>query len=346
MAGERFAVSSEQIRAHARNVETVRDRFAAVQTASAAISQDDAAYGLLCGWIAAVLAGRHARQDELFAYVEENLTLAAAGLRRTRRHLRRRRQRHRRVPEIDEKHGGYGTDPPVTDASLVAGVRSTRKPWTGSGLANGVHDLVDAIDSGSWVDEALAGVCLLGPEIVSDVLDPFEALFSNGFGWAMEHFAPLREILDKLTGIPDQVAADANTWNNMAQTLDGMATELGSRLVDDTPAWRGQATEAYQSVMGNNVDALGGLAGISAAMSSATQAAGNLVQFTREIVRDLIADLVDRAVTWLIEAIFVVTIPVAVAQITAAVAKWVGRIFTYVTALVTSLTNLKALLNG
>jgi hypothetical protein len=93
------------------------------------------------------------------------------------------------------------------------------------------------------------------------------------------------------------------------------------------------------------VEAVGGLAAISAAMAEATQGAGGLVEQTREIVRDLIADLVARVIVWAVEAIFVVTIPVVAAQIVAAVVKWAARIFTYTTALITSLTNLNKLLN-
>ncbi|MFE9694568.1 type VII secretion target [Micromonospora sp. NPDC005806] len=78
-----FEVDAEQIRAHARNVDTLRGRFDAIKTASAHIAQDDSAYGLLCGWISAVLEGRHNRQDELIAYVEENLSLVVQGLRKT-----------------------------------------------------------------------------------------------------------------------------------------------------------------------------------------------------------------------------------------------------------------------
>ncbi|MFG2058475.1 type VII secretion target [Micromonospora sp. NPDC048930] len=78
-----FAVDAEQIRAHARNVDAVRGRFDAVKTASAHIAQDDSAYGLLCSWMPAILEGRHKRQDELIAYVEENLSLVVAGLRKT-----------------------------------------------------------------------------------------------------------------------------------------------------------------------------------------------------------------------------------------------------------------------
>lgn len=76
-----FAVDTDQIRAHAANVEAVLDRFDAVKAASAHIAQDDQAYGLLCGWISGVLEGKHTRQDELIAKVAENLRLVAAGLR-------------------------------------------------------------------------------------------------------------------------------------------------------------------------------------------------------------------------------------------------------------------------
>lgn len=81
--GDGFAVSAEQIRAHASKVEQIQARFDAVKSASAHIQQDDQAYGLLCGWIAGVLESRHARQNELSDFVAENLSLAAESLRAT-----------------------------------------------------------------------------------------------------------------------------------------------------------------------------------------------------------------------------------------------------------------------
>jgi len=80
---EGFQVEVDQIRAHAGHIDALRARFDAVRAASAHIAQDESAYGLLCGWIAAVLEGRHTRQDELIAYVEENLLLVADRLRQT-----------------------------------------------------------------------------------------------------------------------------------------------------------------------------------------------------------------------------------------------------------------------
>ncbi|WP_433271626.1 type VII secretion target [Actinosynnema sp. CS-041913] len=78
-----YAVDVEQIRGHAANIEALKARFEAVKAASSHISGDDQAYGLLCGWISGVLEGRHVQQDEVVAYVEENLALAAESLRQT-----------------------------------------------------------------------------------------------------------------------------------------------------------------------------------------------------------------------------------------------------------------------
>lgn len=233
----------------------------------------------------------------------------------------------------------------MTDNSLIAPVASSREVWTGSGLADSIEGLVDAIKSEGWVDDALAGATL-GVEVAATVMDPVSALLANGLGWAIEYFDPLREALDELTGKPDVVRAHAATWNNMSAELHDMAADLKASLANDVPGWQGQAADAYQRLMANNVEALGGLAAISAAMAAATEGAGGLVEMTRELVRDLIADLVARVIVWAAEAIFVVTIPVIASQIAAAVVKWAGRILTYTTGLITSLTNLTKLLNG
>jgi hypothetical protein len=75
-----FHVDSSQVRRHASNVKAVRDQLTAIKEASRAISQDAAAYGMLCAWIGAVLERRHVGQDRLYAFAEENLQLAADAL--------------------------------------------------------------------------------------------------------------------------------------------------------------------------------------------------------------------------------------------------------------------------
>jgi uncharacterized protein YukE len=233
----------------------------------------------------------------------------------------------------------------VTNSSLVTTSTTTRTAYTGVSLADGFQGLYQSVQGGGWVDGMLAGGSLVG-DAAATVIDPFSALLANGLGWVMEHFEPLREMLDKLTGIPDKVVAHAETWANMAGALQTMADDLRSSLAADLPGWDGTAAESYRSMMTSNVDGFGGLTLLADTMSAATRAAGNLVQFTRDIVRDLICDLVARVIVWATEALAIVTIPIVTVQIISAVSKWCARIFGYTGALINSLQNLTALMEG
>lgn len=71
---------SGQIVRHAGQIEAVRLRFVAVHRASAVVVGDETVYGRLCRWIIDTVLEKHARQDELVEYVEENLRLIVAGL--------------------------------------------------------------------------------------------------------------------------------------------------------------------------------------------------------------------------------------------------------------------------
>ena len=84
--GDGYTVDADELRKHAGSLDSLKERFAAVKSASSHIAQDDQAYGLLCGWISAIMEGRHQKQDELIAYVEENLTIASVALRASADH--------------------------------------------------------------------------------------------------------------------------------------------------------------------------------------------------------------------------------------------------------------------
>lgn len=76
-----FNVEAEQLRAHAGNIDAVKQRFAKVKSASSHITADSQAYGVLCGWISGVLEGRHTDINAVIATVENNLELVAKELR-------------------------------------------------------------------------------------------------------------------------------------------------------------------------------------------------------------------------------------------------------------------------
>src|SRR5690606_24515916 len=146
----------------------------------------------------------------------------------------------------------------MSDNPLIATPTSTRTAWTGLSLAESFQGVYQAVNSGSWVNQLLAGGAFAA-EVVSTILDPFSALLANGLGWAMEYFEPLREMLDQLAGNPDQVTAHAETWNNISGELSSIASDLQDGLASDIPDWQGDAATSYHMMMINNVDALGGL---------------------------------------------------------------------------------------
>ena len=117
----------------------------------------------------------------------------------------------------------------VSNSSLVATSTTTRTAFTGITLADGFQGLHQSVQGGNWVDPILAGGSFVG-DAAATVIDPFSALLANGLGWVMEHFEPLREVLDKLAGMPDKVTAHAQTWANMAGALQSLSEDLSSSL--------------------------------------------------------------------------------------------------------------------
>ncbi|SDD85546.1 type VII secretion target [Glycomyces harbinensis] len=82
MAGS-IEVITDDLRAHAANIESVRERFAAVLSAIDSVSQDNEAYGIICQFLPPILAGRQEDQKELTTMAQENLELLAQALRAT-----------------------------------------------------------------------------------------------------------------------------------------------------------------------------------------------------------------------------------------------------------------------
>ena len=229
------------------------------------------------------------------------------------------------------------------DNSLIAEEVSTREVWSGSGLLEGAQGVADAILAESWVDVGIGSIGL-GFEVIGASMDPFSALLSNGLGWAMEYFEPMREALDFVSGKPDLVTAHSNTWYNMSEELYSVWEDLGSALSKDLPGWTGEASERYQALMGYNVEAIGGLSGTASAMGAATQGACGLMMITRELIREFIADCIAKCIVWCAEAAGIVTAPAVAVGVVGAVIEWCGTIFSWVMAFIASYQNLKLLL--
>jgi RHS repeat-associated protein len=222
--------------------------------------------------------------------------------------------------------------------------------WSsGLHLVEAITEAKSGIESGSWVDASI-GVGGAALEGLGFVLDPVGSLVSMGVAWLIEHVKPLSDALDWLAGDPDQIAAYAQTWANVATR----AGESGQALVDavgrEVAEWSGTAAEAYRGHVGEQATALGGIAEAAAGIGEAVQGSGELVAAVRMIVRDLVAEcvaiLAARLPMWTAKIAGTLggATPWVVAEVAGLVAKWAARISRFLDGLIRSLANLFPLL--
>jgi uncharacterized protein YukE len=217
-------------------------------------------------------------------------------------------------------------------------------PWAGVWIAEDIETIIAGVKSGSWIDTSLGAVSA-GLDALAFVSDPIGSLLQYGVAWIIEHVKPLSEALDWLAGDPGQIAAHAQTWRNVAGSLRDRSADLDRSARWNTGDWTGAASDAYRTWSGQQKDAVGALAGAADTMAAITEGAGMLVAGVRMMVRDAIAVLVSRLITYAAEEAFSfgLATPLVVEQVTTLCASWGARIAKWLRGLVSSLTHLRGL---
>jgi uncharacterized protein YukE len=223
--------------------------------------------------------------------------------------------------------------------------------YTGAGIVEDVHDLVSGFRSGSWIDQSLGGVAT-SLDLLGACVDPLGTVASWGVSWLLEHVKPLSDALDWLAGDPDQIAAYAQTWRNIAETTGGGAQDLRRAVAAVLAGWQGTAADSYGYHTDAYSQALAGLGEATSGIAMIVEGAGLLVALVRGLVRDLIAEFVSvlavRLPEWLTEEGLTlgVATPWVVAQISALVAKWTAKIARLLHGLTASVRRLMPMLRN
>jgi hypothetical protein len=232
---------------------------------------------------------------------------------------------------------------------LIAPREDSTRWFSGIFLAEDIDSLMASFAGGSWIDSTIGGIAA-GLDALAFVTDPLGQLVAWGAGWLIEHLKPLSDALDALAGDPDQIAAYAQTWKNVAGAMDGARTTLHDGVAGQIAEWVGTAAETYRGFSKEHEDTLAALAKATAALSEITAGAGLLVATVRMMVRDLIADFVSvlavRLWEWLAEEGLTLGFgtPWVIAQVTTLAGKWVGRIAHLLDGLISSLRRLTPLI--
>ncbi|MEU4247101.1 RHS repeat-associated core domain-containing protein [Amycolatopsis sp. NPDC026612] len=221
----------------------------------------------------------------------------------------------------------------------------TNPAFSGASLLESAGDLKAAIDSGDWAAGALAATSA-GLDALGAVMDPFGTILAQGVGWLMEHVGPLKEALDALAGDPGQISAHAETWQSVGTQLAEIGTDLTAMAAADTPSWTGPAADAYRERTADTVKLL--LASQNAAEGAAggVRAAGELVAAVRSLVRDTIAELVGRMISWALQVLGTLGFGLTwvVPQVTRAVASTATKIASLTGRVIDALHRLMPLL--
>ncbi|MGW4528046.1 RHS repeat-associated core domain-containing protein [Amycolatopsis sp. NPDC004378] len=228
---------------------------------------------------------------------------------------------------------------------LVAPVQDSTTAVSGVPLLEDATSLKSAIESGDWASVAMGAVGT-ALDALTAVMDPFGAVFAAGVGWLIEHVGPLKAALDGLTGNADEIAAQAQTWTNVAKELEGVSTELVDMVEKDLGGWSGPAAEAYRKRAADTSMLIASAQKGCEGASSGVKTAGEVVAAVRTLVRDIIAELVGHLISWALQVVFTLGIGMTwvVPQVIAAVAKTASKIASLTTKLVKALKALMPLL--
>ena len=167
----------------------------------------------------------------------------------------------------------------------------------GAGPIDSVTGAATAISDGNWAQGLLSGAGAVG-DAAEVIADPLAALASAGVGWLMEHVDFLKEPLDAVTGDKAAIDAIGTSWDNVSEQVREASQNLTKAVQKDAESWEGTASAAYQAASALHTENL-------QAVATAASAAGTLVDMcgiVLTVVRDIIRDLISKAVGELIAA--------------------------------------------
>ncbi|ACQ79138.1 rhs protein [Beutenbergia cavernae DSM 12333] len=234
----------------------------------------------------------------------------------------------------------------MTGNSLVVSPTES-SPLAGTLLVESVSDLSTSLANGDWLAAGMAGAST-ALDTVATAMDPLGSLLGAGLGWLMEHLEPLKGWLNDLTGDPGAVGGFAGTWENIATRMSESAESLRTAVSSDLESLEGAAVTSYASFSDDVAAMLAALGGSSGAVAGALRTCATIVQVVHDLVRDALAQLVGSAISWAAQITFTLGLgtPWVISQVSTRVSSLAARVGSKVTALVTSVRNLRGVIDS
>ncbi|GIG69066.1 WXG100 family type VII secretion target [Phytomonospora endophytica] len=189
-----------------------------------------------------------------------------------------------------------------------------------------IGDIVDSLNSGDYADAAKSGVETFG-DLKDAAQNPGDFIVEQGLGWAIEHFKPLTDAINKTTGDPAAVEAYAKIWANVAEAAEGRRDALDAVVTADLGTWQSKAARKYRTQAGAASEAFTAVAQAAKAMEGETAVAAKVVEEVRTLLTDKLIEAIMQVKQEIAAMAAMMLIPVAnVIRTTAGVARVVAII--------------------
>ncbi|WP_026923198.1 hypothetical protein [Glycomyces arizonensis] len=159
-----------------------------------------------------------------------------------------------------------------------------------------VEDIKAAVSEGDGAAAAAipADIAALGVESFFALGDPIGTLVNAGLTIVLELVEPLNDVLEFVSGDPDEMARSQERWSQISTALASLGEEVGSTVSNDLPNWQGTdaALEQLYALEAIILAASNEAAGIETFLSWAKTLAETLYAVIKAIITELVSFLV------------------------------------------------------
>lgn len=169
-----------------------------------------------------------------------------------------------------------------------------------TGLFKTANDIVDAVQgeaTGGETAKALAtDIGMLAAGAVLTIKDPFYMLADFGLTMVFELVEPLNELVEEVTGDPDEMDRLERVWEQVQQATEALSEEVAEAVDSKIPTWSGQAAQAAKGFMAALQKSIWGMAQEAYQVREVLQGAKAVAEALFAIIKSILAELV----AWLI----------------------------------------------
>lgn len=184
------------------------------------------------------------------------------------------------------------------------------KQW-GESFGSGVIGCAEAWGDGQLGLNDFSAPAFAGLDLLGAFLDPVNWIVGNLleplYNWIFENCKPLTQLIEAVTGSPDQVRAQAEQYQKVSRQIADQANAFLGAVNAVLTTWEGQTRDAFRRAAAAAVEMQRGVAQKQHELANAFYMLAGIVSAVKEIVvsliKELVTDLVTKAVMAALAAI-------------------------------------------